>query len=464
MSNKSKNVTDTKNIVAVGSMFLLILVLLGSYATVHNMGKADIKPDNVTDYQPVVSNAVSESDISDDDNQPPLFTMTSQATISVMGDIMGHNAMLTAAYIPKSKSYNFENIFPYIWKYVSASDYAIANLETTLRGTEGGMKYQGYPTFNTPDTIVDAAKKAGFDMLLTANNHSNDTGIDGMKRTLEVLNEKGLDHTGTFLEDSDKRYIVKEINGIKVGMICYTYETDGYNKNKKYLNGAAMSDSAAKMINSFNYKRLDNFYSELSDNITSMKNDGAEAVMLFVHWGTEYKTSPNNYQKVIAQKACDLGVDVIVGGHPHVIQPIDLLTSSDFSHKTLCIYSVGNAVSNQRRSASTLKTGHTEDGCVFSVTFNKYSDGKVIISDVGLLPTWVNVFANPETQRNVYRIVPLDKSVTTWGITFEMKDVIVKEAERSYERTVKITGDGLEKAQKYYREAASSILSDSDLS
>ena len=463
MSNGKNNAAGVKNIITVGSVLLLVLVLLGSYAVVRQMGGVDTTAsDSPPDYAPVVSNIVSDSDLPQIVDEPPALTMTSQATISVTGDVMAHSPMLTAAYNSKSKSYSFENIFPYISKYVSASDYAIANLETTLRGTEGGVKYQGYPTFNTPDAIVDAVKNAGFDMVLTANNHSYDMGAKGMKRTLEVLDEKGLEHTGTFLKETDKKYIVKEVNGIKIGMICYTYETNGSNNNKKYLNGITLSSESAKLINSFNYGKTDNFYSDLADNISDMKGDGAEAVMLFIHWGTEYKTSPNKYQKQIAQKVCDLGVDVIVGGHPHVIQPVDLLTSSDSTHKTLCIYSTGNAVSNQRRSRMSLNTGHTEDGCLFSVTFNKYSDGRVVISDTSLLPTWVDLRVDPDTKKNVYKIVPLDKSVPEWGTAFDMKSATVKNAEKSYDRTAEITGGGLEKARKYYRSAAA-ILSDSDL-
>lgn len=467
MSDKSKNMTSTKNIIAMCSAFLLVLSLLGNFAAVHKMNEEVVTSDDAWDNVPIITGIVSESDTSQDieeESEPPL-AKASQATVSVMGDIMGHKALLTSAYDPTAKSYNFDNIFTDIQKYVSGSDYAIANLETTLGGTGNGLKYQGYPTYNTPDAIADAVKKAGFDMLLTANNHAYDTQLAGMQRTLEVLDDKGLDHIGTVSDSDAKKYLVKDINGIQIGMIAYTYETAGANSKTKYLNGEAMKSDAAALINSFHYDKLDDFYTDLSKNITAMQADGAEKIMLFLHWGTEYKTSPNQKQKEIAQKVCDLGVDVIVGGHPHAIQPIDLLTgSTDISHKTLCVYSLGNAVANQRRSAATMSTGHTEDGCLFSVTFTKYTDGRVVISDANLLPTWVNVFVNSDTQRNVYRIVPLDKSVHSWGTTYDMKDTIVKKAEESYDRTIKITGEGLEKAQQYYHAAANAILSDSDLS
>ncbi len=140
----------------------------------------------------------------------------------ITGDVIIHNALLDSAKVSGNK-YNFDYIYTYFKSYVSASDYAVTNLETTL----GGSDYTGYPVFNTPDSLLDSITGAGFDMLLTANNHANDTGFNGMSRTARVLNERKIDFIGTVENEGDKRYIVKEINGIKLGMICYTYEGRG---------------------------------------------------------------------------------------------------------------------------------------------------------------------------------------------------------------------------------------------
>ena len=136
-----------------------------------------------------------------------------------------------------------------------------------------------------------------------------------------------------------------------------------------------------------------------------MENAGAEAIVLYIHWGVEYQTKQNKTQSTIAQKMCDLGVDVIVGGHPHVIQPMELLTSTeDDNHKTICLYSTGNALSNQRKDLMTLNTGHTEDGIIFTFTFSKYSDGTVRVENADLLPTWVDKHTNPSTGKIVYDV------------------------------------------------------------
>lgn len=454
MSGEKKNTAGLVGVMMVSVLYLAVLALGGGYVTVKRSanGGSWWRPFGI----------VSPSDADGSEEQPDKLAVTSTAVISVMGDMMGHMPTVTAAYDPTEKVYNFDNIFTYISPYVSEADYAVANLETTLRGTLGGAKYQGYPCFNTPDSYADALQKAGFDMLLTANNHSYDTGAKGMQRTLEVLDKKNIAHTGTFLNEDEKRYLVEEVNGIKIGMICYTYETDGTDSSRKYLNGLLMTKEAAPLINSFSYQRPNEFYDELSGHIAAMRAEGAEEIMLFIHWGDEYHTAPNAYQKRMAQKIGDLGVDVIVGGHPHVIQPADLLTSSDGTRQIFCIYSLGNAVSNQRADRAAIKTGHTEDGALLNVTFTKYSDGRVIVSDVNLLPTWVDLRTDKQTGRKIYRIVPLDPSVKDWGTAFEMSAATVKKAKASYERTAAITDEGMEQAQSYYRNAAAAILSDSD--
>ncbi len=153
---------------------------------------------------------------------------------------------------------------------------------------------------------------------------------------------------------------------------------------------------------------------------------------------------------MIAQKMCDMGVDVIVGGHPHVVEPMELLTSSsDSRHKTAVIYSLGNAVSNQRRDLMTLNTGHTEDGALFTVTFEKYADGGVYVADVNVMPTWVNLHSVDEKQE--YNIVPLeDARRTEWQNLYGLDAAALANAVASYDRTMNIVGPGLEQCRSYY--------------
>ena len=386
--------------------------------------------------------------------------VVSTATILSIGDLLMHGQLITDAQ-QADGSYDFSYIFPYITPYVTAADYAAANLEVTLAGPS--RPYQGYPMFNSPDAIVDAAKNAGFDMLLTANNHMYDSGEDGFLRTVRTIREKGLTALGTREEAEEPAYTVQDINGIKVGMVCYTYEQrpENYRSDRVYLNKNILSATCSALVNSFVGTELDLFYTEIGGILEQMRNDGAEATVMFIHWGVEYQLTQNAEQQQIAQKLCDLGFDVIVGGHPHVVQPVELLESTvDPEHRTVCLYSMGNAVSNQRQGELTsITTAHTEDGAMFSMTFSKYSDGTVYLEDVALIPTWVraiDVNGNTVVRRSGtirrYEILPLDDSLRSqWQEQFGIDSSTLAQCADSWQRTMDITGAGLTQSQDYLR-------------
>ena len=380
----------------------------------------------------------------------PPVTVVGTATIGATGDILMHMPCVNPA-LQSDGTYDFSAYFTNLSSYVQAVDYAVANLETTLAGTGNGYAYSGYPNFNCPDGIVPSLRSAGFDMLLTANNHTYDTRTIGFFRTQEIIAQNGLDHIGTKPDEETDSYLIKDINGIRVGMICYTYETNS-DPDKVDLNGGAdLKDNEKNLINVFLKDDVEGFSADLAENMADMYLDGAEVIVLYIHWGEEYQLKQNSQQVAMAQAACDLGVDVIVGGHPHVIQPIDLLTSTtDETHKTVCLYSTGNALSNQRLgNISYVKTAHTEDGIFFTFSFVKYSDGTVRVENVEVLPLWVNLYYSSATAKNVYDILPLDKEVTDWKTAYALTDTTLASAEASYERTMKIVGSGLEKVKEY---------------
>ena len=368
-------------------------------------------------------------------------------TLSATGDILMHEPVFKSC--KESDGYNFDSIFTFFKDYVAAADLAVGNLETTLAGNNNGYKYKGYPRFNCPDEIVDGVINAGFDMLLTANNHAYDTSSTGLNRTVEVIREKGIQNLGTKKTADEPNFLIAEEKGIKLGLACYTYETN-QDAAKKSPNGLPMKTADIPLMNTFDYSNLNLLYAEVEESIALMKQQGVHAVVLFIHWGNEYQTKQNARQSEMAQALCDLGVDVIIGGHPHVVQPVDLLTSTkDENHKTVCLYSMGNAVSNQRRANMNLKTGHTEDGVLFSVTFARYTDGTVILESADLLPTWVNLANHPETGKKAYMILPLDDQVEDWKSAFSLSDSGLKNAKASHERTMKIVGAGMTKVNDY---------------
>lgn len=437
-------------------VFLVILMLLMIAGTALMIKlclditdkRVQAKPGTSQTTLPTVSPAPTET-------EPPETTLptpehvVSTATIVSTGDLLMHKPVIDTGY--KSGSYDFESIFRYLSEYTMDADLAVANLETTLCSTDNGYSYSGYPNFNCPDALVDGAKDAGFDILLNASNHSYDTSSVGMHRTMQVIQDKGLIPLGIVENAEDKHYIVEEVNGINIGMICYTYETDS-NADRVALNGLPVKAEDAPLINCFDYNALDTFYAELRTRLEEMKADGAEASVLYLHWGTEYQLQANETQKKMAQKICDLGVDVLIGGHPHVVQPMDLISSTtDEDHKMVCLYSMGNAVSNQRQgNLSAIATAHTEDGVLFSITFSKYSDGTVYLESTDLLPLWV--YRRSDGTGNEYNIMPLDmERRDEWTSWMNFQEYHATAAENSYDRTMAIVGEGLTACQEYLK-------------
>ena len=370
------------------------------------------------------------------------------ASFTVTGDLLMHRPVFDDYEDPETGEYDFDPMMEFLAEYVTPADYAIANLETTFCGLDNGFGYSGNPFFNCPDPLAETSAEVGFDMLLTANNHCYDTRVAGVKRTLEVLADAGLDGLGTRGSAEVPNYLVKDVNGIRVGMTCYTFETPRQGSNLPCLNAIQLNYEGAELVNTFHYSYLGEFYKEIGQQIQEMNEAGAEAIVVFMHWGEEYELSPNNYQKTIAQKLCDMGVDVIIGGHPHVVQPVELLTASeDESHKTLCIYSLGNLISNQRAEEMRMKTGHTEDGLFFNFTFTKYTDGTVLVSSIDAIPIWVQI----ESYRYGYHILPLDDSTRDqWKEKYGIDDTVFADCEDSYQRTMDLVGPGIAQALEYY--------------
>ncbi len=419
-------------------IMICILLLLGTYAVRFCLGLFVVGDDYILhlpgETMPVATvPQTPEETLPGDSGQ---VREVGRARILATGDLMMHMPTVRSGY--RDGAYNFDYIYSYVKPYVSAADYAVVNLETTLSGTEG-RSYTGYPKFNSPDAVASGAKSGGFDMMTTGNNHCNDYGTPGLLRTLEVIKGAGMDTLGTYATASEQKYVVKELGGIKVGMMSYTFGDIGDDPSRPSVNGLPTDSKAAGLVNAFDYDKLDLFYTEAGNQVSAMKAAGADAIVLFVHWGDEYTVQVNEKQKAIAQKLCDLGVDVIAGSHPHVVQTMDLLRSTrDESHQTVVIYSMGNFLSNQRATNIALTTGQSEDSLLFTVTFVKYSDGTVTIDCVDVLPTWVLIRGSGDGR--TYHILPLDQTVEDWGAAFDLSASQTADARKSYNRTMDTIG------------------------
>ncbi len=270
---------------------------------------------------------------------PPPPPEPTVATLAVCGDAMSHMPVTNDAW--NGEKYDYARIMAGARPYVEAADYAVVNLETTL---SGGPPYSGYPAFNSPDDMAYSLKELGFDLCLTANNHCLDRGYSGLSRTLDVLDQAGLAHVGTSRaqEERNNNIVVADVGGISVAFLGYTYGTNGIPVPKKH----------PYAINLFNTDYMTSLCTldrdRLASDLEAAKTLDTDLIAVMLHWGLEYKTTQNRYQEDIADFLFQNGADIILGGHSHVPQPMEVRTLPDGRRGFVC-YSLGNFISSQTK-------------------------------------------------------------------------------------------------------------------
>lgn len=267
---------------------------------------------------------------------PPSPTV---ATLAVCGDAMSHMPVTNDAW--NGERYDYGRIMAAAGPYVEAADYAVVNLETTL---SGGPPYSGYPAFNSPDDMARDLKALGFDLCLTANNHSLDRGFSGLSRTLDVLDQTGLAHVGTSRtqEEFGQAVVLADVGGISVAFLGYTYGTNGIPVPKKH----------PYAINLFNTDYLTTLSTpdldRLAADLEAAEDLDPDLIAVMIHWGAEYQTRQNQYQEELAEFLFRHGADIILGGHSHVPQPLEFRTLPDGRQGFVC-FSLGNFISSQTK-------------------------------------------------------------------------------------------------------------------
>lgn len=309
-----------------------------------------------------------------------------KAVILAVGDIMVHQTQFVQAYDVKSKSYDFSPSFEYITPYLQASNLTAGNLETTLAGAKRG--FSAFPHFNSPDELAPALKEAGFELLCTANNHSLDSGEAGVYRTLEVVEEAGLKAFGTARtqEERDTPLLV-ETNGMTLAFLAYTYGT----------NGIPLPPGREYIVNLIDRELM-------HAQIQKARQAGAELIVVYMHWGWEYRSDPSPEQKDLARFLAAAGADIIIGSHPHVIQPMEYISVEDEEgeeHRAFVAYSLGNFISNQHRIPGSIPTHEVQYGMLLRLRLQRDAPGKTpYLEDVDYRLTWVD-------RARRHRIVPL---------------------------------------------------------
>ncbi len=299
-----------------------------------------------------------------------------EATLLFAGDAMMHKAQIEAARQPDG-TYDYNNCFVEVAPIIKHADYAIVNLETPL----GGAPYSGYPCFCAPDSYARALKQAGFDLMLTANNHTLDRRDRGLRRTVATLDSLDIAHLGTYTNAAQRNKrlpMIKDINGFKVGMLNYTYGTNGIT-----IQGDVVVDYIDRKL--------------MSDDIEKARRAGAEIIMVAIHWGNEYQLHANAAQKELAQFLVDKGVELIIGGHPHVIQPMEMVKKPDGT-LSLVVYSLGNFISN-------MKTRDTRGGAMVEVNLRRDSVGRAYVRDAKYRLVFTE---GPDATDRQFRVVPAE--------------------------------------------------------
>lgn len=282
-----------------------------------------------------------------------------KVSLIAVGDNLIHNTLIDSGK-KEDGTYNYESLYKNFEKYISTPDIAIINQETMLGGSD--FDYSGYPLFNSPWEVGEAAINAGFDIFTCATNHSMDIGSKGIEQELKFFEKHPeVVHVGTNASEEDYNKVVYyEKNSIKFAILNYTYGT----------NGISLPDDKQWIVNMMDKEKIKKDVEEAKQN--------ADVIIALPHWGTENSMTVSDYQKEYAQYFCSLGVDIIIGTHPHVLEPVEWITDEKSGNKTLVYYSIGNFISHQTNPNQLL-------GGMAEITVER-KDGNIQITTAKLCP------------------------------------------------------------------------------
>lgn len=373
-SNNEHRKINKQNVLAVLALITIILVVIFGIKN----GNSRIGKNNVGSKK---ENVQEEVKVPED----------STATIVAIGDTLCHSQVFKDAYDSTTKTYDFSPLFKDVTKYFENKTVAVGNLEATLAGPS--HPYTGYPTFNTPEHLAVDLKELGLDIMTTANNHSLDIGYSGLVSSLNYLDEAGLEHTGTARspEEQDK-ILFKDLNGIKTAFLAFTYGTNGIPvpKGKEYCVNLIDKDFIKRKID-------------------QAKAEGAEAICVSMHWGIEYQNKENSEQDDLADFLIKNDVNVILGCHPHVLQPLQMreVTMEDGTKKSgVVIFSMGNFFSAQTFP-------NTRDTLIMNIKIRKNGEtGKISIDHAKYAPVYD--YDNGVNAKDRYELLDLDGIIQSY--------------------------------------------------
>lgn len=395
-------------------LLILFIILLIFFIFILNKFNKNLRT-NINTENNSAETTLSNKNTKQDTAEPITFTLTS------LGDTLCHNTQYWDAYNSQTDEYDFSYVYEDIKNYTSSSDITIGSLETTFAGKEKG--YSNYPTFNTPDSLATALKNIGVDVVSLAGNHALDYGYTGLCRTIDVFNNIGLSHLGTYktAEDQEK-ILIKDVKGVKIAFINYTYGTNGIPvpSGKEFCVNLIDKDFIKKQIN-------------------QAKEQNVDMIVACMHWGTEYRTTANSEQKDLANFLFENGVDVILGNHPHVLEPMEkkTITLQDGTTKEVfVVYALGNFTADQRDEI-------TRDSAILNLTITKNSDSKISIDKVNYVPIYM--YKNTNVSTHKFKILDIEKTIKDYeeGKNTSINSTVYNNLKKQLEKIKSILGDEL---------------------
>ena len=389
MRNRKKKVRNdidykktNKVLIFTVSVLLIIFILIAIFYYFKNKSNYESL---IQSSKEELENEKQENEKNPDKEQEEPTDVT--FTLAAIGDIMCHNTQYIDAYNESNNTYDFSYVFNDISLYTKTADICIGNLETTFAGEEVG--YSSYPTFNTPDSLAYELKDIGLDVLSTAGNHALDKGFDGLSRTIDTLNAADISHLGTYKNEEDQnKTLIKYVKGIKIAFVNYAYGT----------NGIPLPSDKPFCVNLIDENLM-------KTQIDNAKKENPDIIVACMHWGNEYKTKQNSTQEDLANFLFQNGVDIILGTHPHVLEPMEkkTVTLEDGSTKDgFVIYSLGNFISDQNAE-------NTRSSIILNLDITKHIDGKITIDKYEYIPIYMYKDKSKEKQK--MKLLDINKTI-----------------------------------------------------
>lgn len=385
---RSKNSSNKKSKILYGRIFLLIIILAFIFCLIKFIvpdKTVDVANTNLSADSHIAENSTNNINSDSEIRQEPITF-----SLAAIGDVMCHNTQYMDAYNSSTDSYDFSYVFEDIQTYIQSADISIGSLETTFAGKDRG--YSNYPTFNSPEQLAYDLSEMGLDVLSTAGNHALDKGFSGLSDTLDVLDDANISHSGTYRSQEDRdSVLIKDVKGVKVAILSYTYGT----------NGIPVPSDKEFCVNLID-KDL------IKQDIENAKSQNADVIISCMHWGIEYQTTPNDEQEDLADFLFENGVDIILGNHPHVLQPMEkrsVTLADGTAEDCFVVYALGNFICDQNSE-------NTRNSIILNLDITKNPDGKISIDKVDYVPIYM--YKNSNLNIRKMKLLDIEKSISDY--------------------------------------------------